>query len=524
MRAPLFLALLIPCLSFEVAAAARLHGVVVDQATNRPLASRVYLRNAAGQYFHVQCPEGNAITYNVRRSETSFEHHTTVSAHSFHADLAAGDYTLVVERGKEYFTQSREITIADGETKSITVPLRRWTDMAAQGWFSGETHVHREVAELPLLQLAEDLNVAFPLTAWVTDSEHTPAADNKNRSRVPPAKLISIDSTHVFWPVNTEYEIFTVRGLRHTLGAVFILNHQEQFALAAPPVGPIAEEARRQGAFLELDKHNWPWSMMLLPKMRVDLFELTNNHLWRTNFFYSHWYPEYAASYMQIEMSNGQFTERGWIDFGFQTYYALLNCGFDMKPTAGTASGVHPVPLGYGRVYVKIDGAFSYAKWVEGLLAGRSFVTTGPMLLVSVEDGGEGKAEVDGYLESATAPEKVDIIVNGDVAATIDTQPQRTDAGAFRVPIDTTLTLRGPSWVAARALVKRPGGRISFAHTAPVPIQATGQPLRPTGAQRDYLAKRVSDEISRNRRVLSDEAMEEYQSALRAFESLPVRQ
>ena len=42
------------------------------------------------------------------------------------------------------------------------------------------------------------------------------------------------------------------------------------------------------------------------------------------------------------------FTERGWIDFNFQNYYALLDCGFKMRPTAGTASGVHPVPLGFG--------------------------------------------------------------------------------------------------------------------------------------------------------------------------------
>jgi len=53
-------------------------------------------------------------------------------------------------------------------------------------------------------------------------------------------------------------------GNRHTLGAVFILNHKKALELAAPPVGPIADEARRQGGILELDKHNWPWSMMLV--------------------------------------------------------------------------------------------------------------------------------------------------------------------------------------------------------------------------------------------------------------------
>ena len=58
--------------------------------------------------------------------------------------------------------------------------------------------------------------------------------------------------------------------------------------------------------------------------------------------------------------------------------YALLNCGFRLRPTAGTASGVHPVPLGFGRVYVHLPDGFDYAAWMKGLGAGRSFVTAAP--------------------------------------------------------------------------------------------------------------------------------------------------
>ena len=77
---------------------------------------------------------------------------------------------------------------------------------------------------------------------------------------------------------------------------------------------PIVAEARSQNedVLLDLDKHNWPWSMMLPPVAKVDLFELTNNHIWRTVFRFRDWYPEYAADYMQLKMrSDGGFTERG---------------------------------------------------------------------------------------------------------------------------------------------------------------------------------------------------------------------
>ncbi|HAK94366.1 MAG TPA: hypothetical protein DCM87_05035 [Planctomycetes bacterium] len=51
-------------------------------------------------------------------------------------------------------------------------------------------------------------------------------------------------------------------------------------------------------------------------------------------------------------------------------------------PSAGSASGVLPNPVGYNRVYVHVDGELTYAKWWEGLQAGRAFVTNGPLLRV----------------------------------------------------------------------------------------------------------------------------------------------
>ena len=49
------------------------------------------------------------------------------------------------------------------------------------------------------------------------------------------------------------------------------------------------------------------------------------------------------------------------------------------------SSGVHPVPLGFGRVYVHLDGPLDSGAWLKGLNAGRSFVTTGPLLFVTLD-------------------------------------------------------------------------------------------------------------------------------------------
>ena len=183
--------------------------------------------------------------------------------------------------------------------------------------------------------LAEDLNVALPLSYWVRDAYTPPAQGDKSVGVK--AELTQVDPTHVFWPVNTEYELFTVNGQRHTLGAVFVLNHKEPLRPAAPPVGPVAAEARAQGAILDLDKHSWPWSMMLVPTMNVDLFELANNHVWRTEFGFPG-FGEAAAEFMNVERDARGFTEAGWLEYGFRNYYTLLNCGFKMRPTAGNAA------------------------------------------------------------------------------------------------------------------------------------------------------------------------------------------
>src|SRR5436309_5958619 len=88
---------------------------------------------------------------------------------------------------------------------------------------------------------------------------------------------------------------------------------------------------------------------------------------------------------------SGTVTERDWTFYGFHSYYALLNCGFRLRSSAGTANGVHPVPLGFSRVYVHLDEPFTYDAWMRGLSAGRSFVTTGPLIFAHVEGDLPGK-------------------------------------------------------------------------------------------------------------------------------------
>lgn len=512
---------------------AKLRGEVLDADTGKPIPCRIYIRSEAGKWHLVKsdAAQGAAVPYSKQRPENmdSVEIHTSLSAHPFTVDLPAGKYTITVERGKEYHPLTREVVVA---AQPVELPLRlqRWTDMAARGWYSGDTHVHRSLEELPTLMLAEDLNVTFPLLHWVTEAFTSPAKSAKSAEHDPGPKPIAVDKTHVIYPRNTEYEIFTVNKKGHTLGAFFVLNHRTLFEDGVPPVVPVARRAHQEGGLIELDKHNWPWSMAIVPVMPVDLFELTNNHVWRAAFAFGN-FGEPAPEYMKVERGDKGFTERGWIDYGFQNYYALLNCGFRLRPTAGTASGVHPVPLGFGRVYVQVPDGFGYEAWVRGLDQGRSFVSTGPMLLVEVDGKPPGhtfkqavtepqKYRVSGTALSAVPLQHIEVIVNGEVVHTLKPENRKTEHNGYDSAIDVPLTVDSSSWVAVRCFEDRPDRRPRFAHSGPFHIDVPGKPLRPRKAEVDFLSARVADQLRRSADVLPEAALDEYRQALKAYNEL----
>jgi peptidoglycan/xylan/chitin deacetylase (PgdA/CDA1 family) len=407
---------------------AYVRAIVKDSTTDEPLPVRVHIIDQEGTPYYPRSLNhlGSSVDYKKQNwiNKKSVEFHTTLSAGPFSVELPPGTYQWTIERGKEYSPIHRQIIIKDKQPVHLEFKLKRWINMAERHWYSGDTHVHRAMHELPNVMLAEDLNVAFPLNHWVTHAFQPPSQGNKNLKIDTPPSLVKIDDTHVIYPLNTEYEIFTVNGKGHTLGAVFMLGHQEPFEQGGPPMASIAKDAHAQGALLDLDKHDWPWSMALIPIMDVDLFELANNHIWRTEFGFSTWTTP-APSYMGLPNQGKRGTEKDWMLYGFQNYYTLLNCGFDLRPTAGTANGVHPNPLGFGRVYVHLEKGFSYDQWLKGLDIGRSFVTTGPMIFAKVNGQLPGFRFVHSPSKHSASVEletiwdhpvdQIDCIINGKV-------------------------------------------------------------------------------------------------------------
>lgn len=517
------------CTASAAARAAEVTGSVVDAKSGMAQPCRLYVQSIDKLTWHFAKSvdaAGSAVEYRKQVGTTpSVEMHTTLSAAKFQLLLEPGKYRIRAEHGKEFVPAETEITVGS-EASEFQLGLQRFANMPQRGWYSGDTHVHRTMADLPNLIMAEDLNVALPLNYWVRDSKEIPSASGP----VMEAKEINVDATHVIFPINTEYEIFSVDGKRHTQGAVFVLNHRTPLNLPTPPALPVAEEARRQGAILDLDKHSWAWSMMIVPVMNVDLFELSNNHNWRTQFGFPQWTIENAPDWPEIERNEAGFTDLGWTEFAMQTYYALLNCGFRMRVTGGTGSGVHPVPLGHGRVYVHTGEDFSYEKWMKHLNAGHSFVTTGPLIDVRFNgelpgtkwsnDSAENRIVLSGTILSVNPLRCIEIIRNGEIAQSLTIAPERTAEGAWRYAIDANETAHGSGWLALRCFEVLRDAKVSFAHTNPVFVDVSHAPLIPRRRDAEFFVQRMNEEIARNTGILPDESLAEYRKAKAIYEAV----
>ncbi len=538
--------------SAQAAEPRRVTGTVVEDG--QPVAARLYIEGPPGTFHFARSadPQGTAVVYDVKRSETCREQHVTLSAHPFAVDLAPGEYTFTVERGHEYFATKQSLTVPEiGDVPPVELKLERWIDMAARGWYSGDTHLHRQLEDVPNIVAAEDLHVALPLTYWVRGAYEAPEKFPVNGN--PEPKLITIEEPRAgssplqrfIWPINTEYELFTVNGKSHTQGAVLVLNHKTPLRPGAPPVGPLSQAARDEGAIFDLDKHTWNWTPMIVPVMKADLFELANNHIWRTEFLNKSWTADVLPKDWEIETDPQGYTERGWIDWGFKTYYAYLNCGFRMRPTGGTGNGYHPVPAGFGRVYVHCPGEFTYEKWMEGLNAGRSFVTTGPMLEVSINGQPPGSViRADGPLNITVEGRSfmamkdrtvVELVVNGEVITSLESRSD-TSPGS-EIPFRFSHRLTKSSWVAVRVfeyrdvesvtksrerteLVKKE--RFRYAHTAPVYLEIDG-PVKPRKREVNYFIQRMEQEIARHTGVLAEDEVAEYRQALEIYQKIAER-
>jgi hypothetical protein len=153
-----------------------------------------------------------------------------------------------------------------------------------------------------------------------------------------------------------------------------------------------------------------------------------------------------------------------------QIYYHALNSGLRLPPSAGSASGVLQNPVGYNRAYVQIDGPFTYENWRDGLLAGRSFVSNGPLLRCRANGEHPGHTfkssepltvRIEGLLDSRDPIKAIELVRNGEIT---------------RITLPSTIRVTTSGWFLVRAITGLTN-TFRFASTAPWYVEVGGHPL-----------------------------------------------
>jgi len=373
-------------------------------------------------------------------------------------ELAPGNYTLEVERGPEFSAHRSEFGVTAGVETNLTVTLNRIANLAAESWWSGELHVHRPIADAELLMRAEDLHVAQFITWW-----------NKQNlwSNGPPTNpLRQFDGNRFAHVLAGEDE--------REGGALLYFNLKQPLAITGatrhfPSSLVYAEQARKASAWIDIEKPFW-WDFPLwLASGLCDSVGIANNHMHRAGMYN-------GEAWGRARDTNAFPTLRGNGFWSQEIYYHALNCGLRISPSAGSASGVLPNPVGYNRVYVQAGPELTYDKWWEGLRAGRSFVSNGPLLrcrangkfpgeVFRLADGRPLEIEPAVMLDSRDPVPTVEIVRDGQVVRSVPVAADGKRASLGK------LTFTESGWFLIRA-ISSDTNTFRFASTAPFYVEA----------------------------------------------------
>lgn len=436
----------------------RLRVQVLDRETGRPIRARVHLNAADGRAYapNESWFRADWLMFDHMDKSEYYYFHT---AGDFEIELPPGRATLAVSRGFEYLPVDRAAEIRAGEMATLNISLDRLDNLPAKGWWDGDNHFHMNYAGVylntpeRLMQQAEaeDIHVLNNLIC------------NKEQ-RIP-------DVAHFRGapdPVST--------GGR-------ILYHSQEYH---PPFWG-------HSAFLNLKKHLIIPDYVGYQNTVVDSLYPSNTIPFRVTRDQGGLagYAHGAGVHFPVDLAleNVDFVEANNLE-GMQPLYKAWNCGYKVVASAGEdafPNFYRSYILGSNRVYVRTGKSLDYDKWTADFRAGRSFVTSGPLIFLKVngkEPGdeirlpaGTHELKVEVVVESIMPVLSIDLLRNGEIVETV-----RGDGKQRTIKVSRTVKSSRSGWVGvqtraqyARTPIRRP---FPFAATMPVWVTVDNKPVR----------------------------------------------
>lgn len=426
-------------------------GAIRDAATGKPTYAKIRVTDIADNQAYMPA---KAIKTMPQKTQPGVRHYFYAHG-NYEIALPPGRFRIEVVRGichEEAVTYS-EVGSGVTHVHDFDIPVLK--DMHTSGWYSGNTHTHYhlEIDEDPddrlrMVPPAEDLDVSIISYLIRNDAPYI-------TNRYPIGNLPQFSKNGTFIDMGEEARnnrTFSEYGYGHCL---FVgikkpiepvstgLLSKDGKAPDFPTISMLSEEAKKAGA-TTIWCHNGD-GMECPVVVAYGLLDAYN-------------------------LADG-------LDAKYENYYRLLNCGFKLPASTGTDWWIYD----HNRVFAKIDGAFSYEKWLAAIRAGRTFVSNGPLLEFEVNGKGPGDTVTDASRLRVTARalsrlafDKIEIVMNGEVVAEQHALRGRESKLEAEIPID-----RG-GWIAARVVsaTKTHANFRVFAHTSPIYLRVADAPFR----------------------------------------------
>ena len=189
-----------------------------------------------------------------------------------------------------------------------------------------------------------------------------------------------------------------------------------------------------------------------------------------------------------------------------ETFYRYLNLGMKVPFSTGTDWFIYD----FSRVYVPINGLLTSDNWLTQLVAGRTFITNGPLLEFEAEGSQIGdtirldkakEIRIRSHASGRADFKSIELIHNGEVIKSAASKPVD---GHFVAELQTGLAVDTPGWIAVRASLdagKNEFGKQLFAHTSPIYLELAGRQIF-----RHEIAEQLITEMQQNIEVVGEKA------------------
>ncbi|HZU38095.1 MAG TPA: CehA/McbA family metallohydrolase [Gemmataceae bacterium] len=357
-----------------------------------------------------------------------------------------GKLSVEVHKGPECVPQRHDVHLGVGQL-AVGLGNGRWCDLRRDGWYAGDGRAHALTPHAALLEAAaEDLAVVNLLALEQRPPDAPPS--------IPNILAFSGQQPALQWPGHCV--VVNTLNRHPTQGQVALLNcHRVVYPLALEAsegfenwsLGDWCAQCHRKGGLTV-----WIDSGSSDLNPPVDLFR---GHI-------------DALEVCHLDGSACPTAISKW--------YQLLTAGLHVPLVGSSGKDSNAVALGAVRTYAHLrpNETFSYGAWIEAVRAGRTFITSGPLLQLTV-NGQEPGATIERGDEPLRLwararcwdpVERLEILVNGLGVA---------QASSAETPATATVEAEVPSsqarWLACRCWGRTAEGDWTFAHTSAVYVE-----------------------------------------------------